>query len=66
MIGPLADDSSYPDGAPEGSGPRVSFPAALAQRVGEDHVFRFKGAGILDGTDERLRPRWRGRRKPMS
>ena len=51
VIGPLGDDSSYPDGAPAGSGPRVSLPAALAQRVGQDHVSRFKGSGILDGTD---------------
>ena len=52
VIGPLGDDSSYPAGAPQGAGPRVSLPAALAQRVGEGHVFRFKGVGILDGTDE--------------
>ena len=51
VIGPLRDDSSYPAGAPQGSGPRVSLPAALAQRVGPGHVLRFKGAGILDGTD---------------
>ena len=51
VIGPLGDDSSYPNGAPAGSGPRVSLLAALAQRVGQDHVFRFKGTGILDGTD---------------
>ena len=52
VIGPLGDDSSYPAGAPQGAGPRVSLPAALAQRVGEGHVFRFKGVGILDGSDE--------------
>ena len=52
VIGPLGDDSSYPSGAPPGAGPRVSLPAALAQRVGESHVSRFKGVGILDGTDE--------------
>jgi beta-glucosidase len=52
VIGPLGDDSSYPAGAPQGAGPRVSLPAALAQRVGEAHVFRFKGVGILDGTDD--------------
>ncbi|HEY6371457.1 MAG TPA: glycoside hydrolase family 3 N-terminal domain-containing protein [Candidatus Sulfotelmatobacter sp.] len=51
VIGPLGDDSSYPRGAPAGSGPRVSLPAALAQRIGESHVLRFKGSGILDGTD---------------
>ncbi len=50
VIGPLGDDSSYPTGVPAGSGPRVSLPAALAQRVGDRHVFRFKGSGILDGT----------------
>lgn len=54
VIGPLRDDSSYPAGAPQGSGPRVSLPAALAQRVGPGHVLRFKGAGILDGTDQQI------------
>jgi len=54
VIGPVGDDSSYPTGAPQGAGPRVSLPAALAQRVGEGHVFRFKGVGILDGTDEEI------------
>src|SRR5580698_8222849 len=52
VIGPLGDDSSYPGGAPQGTGPRISLPQALAQRLGSDHVSRFKGAGILDGTDE--------------
>ena len=54
VVGPLGDDSSYPGGTPAGAGPRVSFSAALAQRLGEGHVFRFKGAGILDGTDEEI------------
>ena len=54
VIGPLGDDSSYPGGAPQGSGPRVSFAAAVAQRVGESHVSRFKGVGILDGTDDEI------------
>jgi len=54
IIGPLADDSSYPNGAPEGSGPRVSLPNAVAQYVGEKHVFRYKGVGILDGKDEEI------------
>jgi beta-glucosidase len=54
VIGPLGDDSSYPGGAPQGAGPRVSLPAALAQRVGESHVSRFKGVGILDGTDDEI------------
>lgn len=54
VIGPLGDDSSYPNGPPPGSGPRVSFTAALAERVGADHVRRYKGCGILDGTDQEL------------
>jgi beta-glucosidase len=54
VIGPLGDDSSYPAGAPPGTGPRISLPAALAQRIGNDHISRFKGTGILDGTDEDL------------
>jgi len=52
VIGPLGDDSTYPDGAPQGSGPRVTLTSALAQRLGEGHVSRFKGVGILDGTDQ--------------
>jgi beta-glucosidase len=55
VIGPLGDDSSYPNGAPSGSGPRVTLTAALAQRVGQEHVSRFKGTGILDGSDEEIR-----------
>jgi beta-glucosidase len=54
VIGPLADDPSYPGGAPQGAGPRVSLPAALAQRVGESHVSRFKGTGILNGSDDEI------------
>lgn len=54
VIGPLGDDSSYPGGAPPGTGPRVSLTAALTQRVGADHVSRFRGVGILDGTDEEI------------
>ena len=54
VIGPLADDPSYPGGVPQGAGPRVSLPAALAQRLGEGHVSRFQGTGILNGSDEEL------------
>ncbi|MBV9572941.1 MAG: glycoside hydrolase family 3 C-terminal domain-containing protein [Acidobacteriales bacterium] len=51
VIGPLANDPSYPNGAPPGTGPRVSLPAALEQRLGAGHVSSFKGVGILDGND---------------
>lgn len=52
VIGPLGDDSTYPTGAPEGSGPRVGLAAALAQKLGADHVSRFKGTGVLDAKDD--------------
>ena len=55
VIGPLADNSWYPGGAPQGAASsRVSLPAALSQRVGESHISRFKGVGILDGTDDEI------------
>jgi beta-glucosidase len=54
VIGPLGDDSSYPNGAPAGSGPRVTLTAALTQRLGQEHVSRFKGTGILDGSDDEI------------
>ena len=54
VIGPLADDPSFPDGAPEGTGPRVSLPSALAKRLGEGHAFKFKGTGILAGNDQEI------------
>jgi beta-glucosidase len=51
VIGPLALDPSYPDGAPEGTGPRVSLVAALANRIGEASVSHFKGVSVLGGSD---------------
>ncbi len=52
VIGPLGEDSSYPDGTPDGSGPRVGLFAALEKRLGAGHASRSKGCGILDGTDK--------------
>lgn len=54
VIGPIGDDSSYPKGAPAGSGPRVGLTEALKQVVGAEHVSRFKGTGILDGSDDEI------------
>jgi beta-glucosidase len=51
LIGPVGEDSSYPNGAPPGSGPRTTLMNALVQRVGQEHVARYKGTGILDGND---------------
>jgi beta-glucosidase len=50
VIGPLSDDSWYPNGT-SGGGPRVSLVAALTQHVGEGHVSRFQGGTILGGSD---------------
>jgi len=52
VIGPLGLDASYPDGAPEGSGPRESLVKALGKRIGAGNVTYVKGVGILDGTDQ--------------
>lgn len=54
IIGPLGGDSSYPNGAPPDSGPRTTLTGALAQRIGQEHVSRFEGSGILDGTDDEI------------
>jgi beta-glucosidase len=54
LIGPLGEDSPYPDGAPATTGPRISLTAAIAQRASQAHVSRFKGCGILDGSDQEL------------
>ncbi len=54
VIGPLGDDSSYPGGVPQGERARVTLKAALEQRIGSGHVSRFKGSGILDGTDAEI------------
>src|SRR3954453_928561 len=51
VIGPLGDDSTYPNGAPAGSGPRIGLTEALAQRIGREHVARFRGTGVLDANE---------------
>jgi len=54
LIGPLADDSPNMLGSWAGLGRGedvISFHAALAKHVGEDHLFHVKGSGITDGTD---------------
>ncbi|HUB02600.1 MAG TPA: glycoside hydrolase family 3 N-terminal domain-containing protein [Terriglobales bacterium] len=57
VIGPLADDPSDPahtHPAPRPKSGGLSFPAVLAQRVGEGNILRFKGTGILDGSDAEI------------
>ncbi len=55
IIGPLADDPSDPDGtnhSNEAKSGAFSFPAELARRLGDSHVLRAKGCGILQGSNE--------------
>jgi beta-glucosidase len=57
LIGPLADDSANMLGSWAGLGraeDAVSLRAALAKRVGDQHLFHVKGIGITDGTDDDL------------
>jgi beta-glucosidase len=54
LIGPLADDSAGMLGSWAGLGRHedvAPLPAALAQRIGAEHLLRARGAGILDGSD---------------
>jgi beta-glucosidase len=54
LIGPLADEPPNPPGSKEGTPHRVSLAEALAQHVGESHLIRSKGVGVLDGTDDEI------------
>jgi len=50
VIGPLADNPSDPEGSSlQHVSGVLSFPAELARRLGEGHVIRSKGVGILQG-----------------
>jgi beta-glucosidase len=54
LIGPLADDPPNMLGSWAGLGRAqdvTSLRSALATRIGEQHLLRAHGAGILDGTD---------------
>jgi beta-glucosidase len=53
LIGPLGDNLSSPD-PQEPKNIRISLAAALAQQVGADHLFRYQGSGVLDGTNEEI------------
>ena len=57
LIGPLADDPANMLGSWGGLSRAedvISLRAALAKRIGEQHVIYAKGAGIRDGSDEDL------------
>src|SRR5262249_11294864 len=49
LIGPLADNPSDPENERPANTPpdkAPSFPAELAQRLGQEHILRVKGVGI--------------------
>jgi len=57
LLGPLGDDAGNMLGSWAGQGrpaDAVTLRAALAQRVGEQHLFQAKGVGITGGSDEDL------------
>ncbi len=57
LIGPLSDDPPNMLGSWAGLGrPQdvTSLHSALAARIGEQHLLRAHGAGILDGTDDEI------------
>jgi beta-glucosidase len=57
LIGPLGDDAGNMLGAWTAQGrpaDAVTLRAALAQRLGEQHLFQAKGVGITGGSDEDL------------
>ncbi len=57
VIGPLADNPSDPEGkhpSPNSKSGVPSLPAELARRLGEKNALRFKGAGIISGSNEDL------------
>jgi beta-glucosidase len=54
LIGPLADDPPNMESLAKlgRNEDLISFRAALSKHVGEQHLFRVRGAGITGGTDE--------------
>jgi beta-glucosidase len=62
LIGPLGENPSPAD-PNEPKGLRISLADALAQQVGADHVLRFAGSGILNGTDQEIAAAVAGARK---
>jgi beta-glucosidase len=53
LIGPWGDNPRWVD-PQEPKNIRISLAAALAQQVGSVHFFRYRGSGILDGTNEEV------------
>ena len=62
LIGPLGENPSQAD-PKEPKSLRISLADALAQQVGADHLSRYGGSGILNGTDHEIAAAVAGARK---
>ncbi len=62
LIGPLGDNPSQPD-PQEPKNLRISLADALAPQVGSDHLFRYRGSGVLGGMTRRSRAAVEGSKK---
>jgi beta-glucosidase len=65
LIGPLAEEPNAQASA-GAAGPReeiLSLRAALARRVGDNHLLHFRGTGVLGGTDVEIAAAVAGARK---
>jgi beta-glucosidase len=62
LIGPLGENPAYID-PQEPKNLRISSRDALAQQVGAEHLFRYRGSGVLDGTDQELEAAAEGAKK---
>jgi beta-glucosidase len=62
VIGPLGETFSYMDPV-EPKNLRILLADALAQQVGNEHVSRYRGSGILDGSDDEIAAAVAGSRK---
>src|SRR5262249_18938325 len=53
LIGPFGENPAYID-LLEPKNLRISLSDALAQQVGTEHLSRYRGSGVLDGTTDEL------------
>ena len=62
LIGPLGERIS-PTDPDEPKELRISLAAALGRQVGNDHLFRYQGSGVLDGGNQEIAAAVAGARK---
>jgi beta-glucosidase len=62
LIGPLGESPLATD-PQEPKELRISLAAALARQIGRDHLFRYRGSGVLDGGNQEIAAAVAGARK---